>query len=484
MIPPLTLRLRMILVFCVILGVFLAGTYAVVYSSLVRTLRQSLDERLLDLSKPILTQLAAHPSPPHITGLEIPGQLIAVLAEDGVIIEQSQTFRDSHLSVGQLSPGAEPSFRSLQSDAGNFRAALIPIKNSHEPRWLLVAESTAQDRVELDFRERAFGLWTVSLLLTTLIAVWYVGRSLRPIVDLNHHAALLIARASRASHEDLDISLPIVNPYDELGILARNFNVLFARLSAVVRQLRQFVSDAAHELRTPLSVVRGETQFLLSQRRSPQEYELILKTIDSELTVMVRMVEGLFTLSMADAGQLQLQNELLQLDEVVEEACGIAMPGARRKSIRIEQTPWMEIKFSGDQALLRQVFLILLENAIKYSPPNTTVRIGLTVIDGCPYVTVQDEGPGIPPEHLSHIFERFYRAAPQSSDEARSGGLGLAIAQAIMRAHGGEIHCRSQLGGGSVFTLVFPSSRERQPRGALEVSSADTNAQQTVNPVP
>jgi len=483
MIPPLTLRLRMILLFCVVIGVFLAGTYAVVYSSLVRALRQSFDARLLDLSKPILAQAAAYPSVPHISELNIPGQLMAVLADDGTVIEQSQTFRDSHLSVGRIR-GTEPSFRSLQSDRGNFRAALIPITNSREPRWLLIAESTAQDRVETDFGERAFGLWTVSLLLTTLIAVWYVGRSLRPIVDLNHHAALLIARASRASHEDLDLSLPTANPYDELGVLSRNFNVLFARVSAVVRQLRQFVSDAAHELRTPLSVVRGETQFLLSQRRSPQEYELILRTIDSELTVMVRMIEGLFTLSMADAGQLQLQNELLQLDEVAEEACGVAMPGARRKGIRIEQIPWMEVQFSGDQALLRQVFLILLENAIKYSPPNTMVRIGLTVVDGIPHATVQDEGPGIPPEHLSHVFERFYRAAPQSSDEARSGGLGLAIAQAIMRAHGGEIECRSEVGGGSVFTLVFPSKRECQPTGALQATSAETIAQQKLNPVP
>jgi signal transduction histidine kinase len=483
MIPPLTLRLRMILLFCVVIGVFLAGTYAVVYSSLVRSLRQSFDEHLLDLSKSILAGAAAHSSVPQVSELNIPGQLVAVVGEDGSVTEQSQAFRDSHLRVGRITPTVEPSLRSLQSDQGNFRAALIPITNSQEPRWLLVAESTAQDRVTSDFRERAFGLWTVSLLLTTLIAVWYVGRSLRPIVDLNLHAALVIARASRASREDMDLSLPIANPYDELGILARNFNVLFARLSAVVRQLRQFVSDAAHELRTPLSVVRGETQFLLSQRRSPQEYELILRTIDSELTVMVRMIEGLFTLSMADAGQLQLQSELLQLDEVAEEACGIAMPGARRKNIRIEQAPWMQVQFSGDQALLRQVFLILLENAVKYSPSNTTVRIGLAIVDGSPNATVQDEGPGIPPEHLSHIFERFYRAAPQSSDEARSGGLGLAIAQAIMRAHGGEIHCRSDLGGGSVFTLVFPSRREAQTTGSLPATKTDTIAQQSASPV-
>jgi signal transduction histidine kinase len=263
-------------------------------------------------------------------------------------------------------------------------------------------------------------------------------------------------------------SLPVTNPNDEVGQLASTFNLLFERMDAVVRQLRQFVSDASHELRTPLSVLRGETHYLIEQERSPQECRGTLKIIEGELAALTRIVEGLFTLSMADAGQLRLSVEPLNLDEVLEEACGMAAPVARRKEIMIDRLVWSEISFIGDQVLLRQLFLILLENAIKYSPRNTVIRVGIQILDGQPCVTVQDEGIGVRTEHLPHIFERFYRAAPDPNEESRSGGLGLAIALAVMRAHQGTIECKSKVGEGSTFTLKFPYGTTVSPAGAVD----------------
>jgi heavy metal sensor kinase len=452
----------------VVMAVFLAGTYDVVYTSFALQVRTALDERLLDVARPILAELTSTPGL-HLSTLEIPRQLVQWIGPDGALVERSRSFQDIDLDLQPLPSGSDPEFRTFQTAAGEMRAAMIPVQVVGQPHWLVIAESTDKaSRAESDFREQAFGLWTVSLLLTTLIAAWYVGRSLSPIVDLSRHATTLIARLSSSPHQDFEASLPIVNPNDELGILAANFNALFDRLAAVVRQLRQFVSDAAHELRTPLSVVRGETQFLLSQPRSAEEYQTTLRTIDGELTVMVRMIEGLFTLSMADAGQLQLGKEDLYLNEVIEEACGLAAPVARKKGLRVEFAQSPELRFSGDQVLLRQLFLILLENAIKYSPPDTTIGIRLTIVGGHPVVAVQDEGSGISSEDLPHIFERFYRAAPQSSDETRSGGLGLAIADAIMRAHGGTIHCQSELGKGSTFFLSFAAENRLLEAGKIQ----------------
>lgn len=456
--PSLTLRLRMILLFCVVIGVFLAGTYELVYASFVRAIRADLDERLLDAARPVIAQVVARPNDLHISGLMISGQVLQVLGPGGKILERSSVPEELNLDVRTL-PGERPAFYTVSSGAGKMRAAVIPFRTNNDLEWLVIAESTGRlDQVEASFRENAFGLWTVSILLTTLIATWYVSRSLAPIVDLNRHAALLTLKVSEASHHDVDASLPIVNPNDELGTLAKNFNVLFARLGAVVRQLRQFVSDAAHEMRTPLSVVRGETQYLLSQSRSVEEYQSTLRTIDGELTVMIRIIEGLFTLSMADAGQLKLETALIYLDEVFEEACGIAVPSARRKGIKIQRMGWEQIKTHGDQALIRQLFMILIENAIKYSPSNTTIRVGLRWVHDHPEAWVEDEGVGIAAEHLPYIFKRFYRAAAQSSEETRSGGLGLAIAEAIMTTHGGKILCESELGRGSKFTLVFAAA--------------------------
>jgi signal transduction histidine kinase len=458
-----TLRLRMILLFCIVIGVFLAGTYIVVYNSFVHEVRLALDDRLLDAARPVIAELIAHPAPPHFDDLEVDGQILQLLGRDAKVLEKSRESAELKISPESLHESARPFFQTVASEQGNLRTAIVPIVVAGERRWFVIAESTAKvDQIETIFRTKAFGLWTVSLLLTTLIAVWYVGRSLSPIVELSRHAALLTVKASRSTHDDLDVSLPIVNPNDELGILAANFNVLFVRLSAVVGQLRQFVSDAAHELRTPLAVVLGETQLLISQPRSGEEYRAALVTITGELSTMAQIIEGLFTLSMADAGQLRLQNERLFLDEVIQEACGIAKTAAKRKKIEITPSELPEIEYLGDQALVRQLFLILLDNAIKYSTPNTTIRVALGFAKGQPTAIVRDEGIGILPEDLPHIFERFYRAAPQPSDEARSGGLGLAIAQAIIHAHGGTISCKSERNKGSAFTITFAPLEERR----------------------
>jgi signal transduction histidine kinase len=225
-----------------------------------------------------------------------------------------------------------------------------------------------------------------------------------------------------------------------------------------VQQLQLFVSDAAHEIRTPLAILRGETQLLLAQPRGVLEYQQTLTALDGELATMGRIVEGLFTLSMADSGQLKIVGDKVYLHEILDEACGIVAPLAREKQITIETSDWKEQPLVGDQTMLRQLFLILIENAIKYSAPQTTIQVNLDIVQDQPTVTIQDQGMGIAPDDLPHVFKRFYRAAPQTSGESRSGGLGLAIAEAIITAHHGTICCQSTVGVGSIFTVSFTAA--------------------------
>jgi signal transduction histidine kinase len=240
-----------------------------------------------------------------------------------------------------------------------------------------------------------------------------------------------------------------------LTALVFNFysNQLLGKVEAVVAQLRQFVSDASHEIRTPLAVLQGETELLLTQPRSTAEYEKATRIIESELKKLSRMVDALFTLSMADAGQLRIASEPLYLEEVLEESCGLAAPLAKSKQIRIERDLQHDVLYNGDPTFLRQLFLIFIDNAIKYSPSGTRVRVTLAKKDDV-CVSFQDQGIGIAKQDMPRIFERFYRAAPSS--ETQSGGLGLAIARAIVHAHRGSIECDSQLGLGSVFTVRLP----------------------------
>jgi len=293
-------------------------------------------------------------------------------------------------------------------------------------------------------------------LLTAVISAWYVGRSLRPISDLTQHAAQMTERLADPMRKAVWEPLPVSNPRDELGRLSETFNRLFARVDSALGQLRQFVSDASHELRTPLSVLQGETEFLLSQRREASEYEKTLRVLDDELKRLIRIVEGLFTLSMADAGQLRLARDPLYLNEVLEETCVLARNLAQPKNIVIERDLRQDVACVGDEAFLRELFLIFLDNAIKYSPPDSRVQVALEATDGIVRVKFKDHGVGIPSEHVPHIFERFYRGFRTGTSETRSGGLGLAIAQAIVGAQRGSIECETAPGAGSTFTVTLP----------------------------
>lgn len=456
MLPPLNFRLRMMLLFCFVIGALMATTCATVYSIFVKTIRAELDRDLLEAARPMMADLSLDPQANYLSDLNPQDKMLLVFDQSGQLLNRSRNVDSSIAGMGPFPVSRSLLLRDVQGPRGSMRAALIPFESNHRPLWFVIAEPTAEiEYSEWRFRDTLFGIWVLSLLLTAVIAAWYVGSSLRPITDLTRRAAALTETIADPEQTGPLDSLPVINPNDEVGQLANTFNVLFNRVNAVVRQLRQFVSDASHELRTPLSVLRGETQYLIERERSPQEYQNTLRIIEGELAALTRIVEGLFTLSLADAGQLHLSVEPLYLDEVLEEACGIAAPVARRKDIQIHRLGWDEVPFVGDQALLRQLFLILLENAIKYSSPSTVVRVGIEVAEGRPCVIVRDQGIGIAAQHLPHIFERFYRAAPDANEESRSGGLGLAIAQAIIHAHHGTIDCTSTVGEGSSFTVRF-----------------------------
>jgi two-component system, OmpR family, sensor kinase len=466
MLPPLNFRLRMMLLFCFVTGALMAATCATVYSIFVKTIRAELDQDLVHAARPMIADLSAGRRKDDLSELNLQERMLLVFDQEGNLLNNSRNVDSGIVArIGKLPASSSLVFRSLEVPQGRMRAALIPFESNRRRLWFVIAQLTNEiEYSEWRLRDTLVGIWVLSLLLTAVIAAWYVGSALRPITDLTRRAAALTESVTGSMETGQLESLPVSNPDDEVGRLASTFNVLFNRVDAVVRQLRQFVSDASHELRTPLSVLRGETHYLIEQERSPQEYQTTLRIIEGELVALTRIVEGLFTLSMADAGQLRLSVEPLYLDEVLEEACGIAAPGARRKNITIERLVWNEAHFVGDQALLRQLFLILLENAVKYSAPDTVIRVGMEILDRRPCVTVRDEGIGIAPEHLPHIFDRFYRAAPDPNEESRSGGLGLAIAQAIIHAHHGLIECASKPGNGSVFTLWFPE--ESTPQSA------------------
>lgn len=451
-----TLRFRMMVLFCTIVSVMLVASYLAFWGLLAHEIPSQLNHQLQETGRLLIADVAAEPEAHDIERLDIPGEFFELLDADAHVLQRSRNL-PGPINLKSIDPTATHSIFQVGDIEGeqSVRVAIIPFEQANQKRFLAVAIPTfGTNRVLDTFGRIVLILFPISLLLTAGISMIYVGRSLAPITALTQHAASMARRVTQS--QGFWEPLPVTTPHDELGRLAETFNDLFRGVDSAVRQLRQFVTDASHELRTPIAVLHGETELLLSKPRTAEEYQKTLAIFDDELKKLTRMVEGLFTLSIADAGQLHLESEPLYINEVLEEACALVSSRARRKGIAILRQLDQEFPYTGDEAFLHQLFLIFLDNAIKYSPEKSVIHVTLEQADGTIRACFQDHGIGISAEHLPFIFERFYRAAPSTAGDSHSGGLGLAIAQAIVRAQGGTIECASEVGIGSRFTVVLP----------------------------
>ncbi|MES2306669.1 MAG: ATP-binding protein [Gemmatimonadota bacterium] len=231
-----------------------------------------------------------------------------------------------------------------------------------------------------------------------------------------------------------------------------------------LEQMRRFMADAAHELRTPLSVLRSRAEIALQQPRDGPSYVAALEGIDAESQRLSRIVDDLLTLARAESEQRPIERSRLFLDDVVVDAVEAARAVAERKGVTLSLAEFEEAPVDGDPHLLRQLVMILLDNAVKFTPTGGAVRVKIGIDAGAPQLTVIDTGPGIPADQLPHVFERFYRGDPARARQSGSGsGLGLSIARWIADAHGGTLTLHSGAGGGTTATARFP-------RGTLPVA--------------
>lgn len=467
-----SLRVRMMLMFCGVVGVLLTGSSLGIYVVLSHQVRMQLDRQVVGAAGPVLRDLIAEPNGKDVDQLNVPEEYFEVLDPTRRVLQHSQNLADRPLNLDGVDLDAsKTSFKTIEDGSrGRLRLCLIPFQRGNETFFLVVATVSRNVEQELQrFRRVIIVSLPLGLLLTGIVSAWYVGRSLRPIAALTQYAAHM---AEIVAHPDLGKAwkpLVVSHPHDELGRLADTFNRLFGTVESALCQLRQFVSDASHELRTPLSILLGETELLLSKPGMCEEDQKTLRIFEDQIKTLSHIVEGLFTLAMADAGQLRLTSEPLYLNEVLEETCQQAESIAVAKDIAITRNLNQEVPYFGDEAFLRELFLIFLENAVKYSESETSIRVSLEMADGAVWITFTDQGVGIANEHLSRIFERFYRVAQHDAPEARSGGLGLAIAQAIVSAQGGSIRCESVVGYGSVFTVTLPAESSKDSLADLEL---------------
>jgi heavy metal sensor kinase len=275
---------------------------------------------------------------------------------------------------------------------------------------------------------------------------WIVSRSLRPVVAIS-------AAAAKISAGDLSQRINVAEAESELGQLAAVLNSTFARLEAAFAQQQQFTSDAAHELRTPVSVMLTQAQTALNRERTAPEYRETVEACQRAAQRMRRLIESLLALARLDAGQEPMKRLNFDLSKTACDSVELIRPLADERGVKILcDLPPLEC--TGDSERLAQVVINLLTNAIQYNRPHGEVRVRLESQNNMAVLTVSDTGAGIAAEDLPRVFERFYRA-----DKSRStggNGLGLAISKAVVEAHGGTIEVSSAENTGTTFTVRLP----------------------------
>ncbi len=321
-------------------------------------------------------------------------------------------------------------------------------------RDLVVRVALSEERQRHEWRELLVGLLfglPVAIAIAGLGGHWLARRVLGPLDRMAKHAERLTA-------ENLGERLPVENPDDELGHLARVFNLSLARIEESFAQLRRFTADASHELRTPLTAIRTVGEVALQDPRNPDHYREAIGSMLEEVDRLSRLVGSLLVLSRADAGPA-LRRQELRLVELVKDSASLLEVLADEKGQRIEVHGDPGVTAEVDGLILRQALINLIDNAIKYSPRDSLIRIDVQRDETrAAAIAVSDQGPGIPPADRSRVFERFYRIDEARAREDGGAGLGLSIALWAVQAHGGRIDVQSQEGAGSTFRIVLPET--------------------------
>jgi two-component system, OmpR family, sensor kinase len=397
--------------------------------------------------------------------LATPEQSLLIFDSSGRLLAENHPKDDFRMRLPELSsiPEEKASLYTVTELSGGdgaadyrFAARRVTIPPKNVTYVLLASQSldAVEDELAL-LRKPLLFAGSVALLLAGLGGWLLARKSLAPVVAM-------AGSARRIGAENLGQQLPVANPRDELGKLGATFNELLARLHTSFELQRRFMADASHELRTPLSIMRTTASVTLRKRsRKEDEYREAIQMMDEQSRRLSRIVKDMFILSRADAGHYPLNKSSFYLNDLLEEIARAGGLLAEHKSVTIEITNSTEAGFHGDEDLLRQMIMNLVDNAIKYTPAGGVVQLGLTPESDNYTISVSDTGPGIPLEAQARVFDRFYRAtiARLHSEEVVSDGtgLGLAIAKWIAQAHDGNLELARTDQQGTTFIVKLPA---------------------------
>ena len=458
----------LILLLCVL-------AYFVVARALYQTADRSMTTKGYLLSKVISThgdrqgpwdadRLKAVIKDIRATGLERgfveQGMYVQILDRSGRILYRSPNLVDRVMPFDSTSLAAlsfneasvlDASLNISSPTVHDLRILTLPFRK-HSPHMLFVQIGYYTEEIEWTLRgvRDSFLLFAPAGLLVACFAGWAMTkRRLRPI-------GRIAEAVQKIGAGDLSQHIEASPGRDEIGRLVEGFNEMTCRLNTTFDGLRRFTEDAAHELRTPLSIMKGEAEVVLKKAREPEEYQGVLRSIVEEIDFITKVMEGLWILSMGECGGIVLEPQPINLGGLMRRVYEEAKLLAQAKGLSIILGETVEITVRGDERWVRQLLLNVIDNAIKYTPSGGRVTLFMETTQGSARLLVEDTGIGIPEESIPHIFDRFYQVDKVKARAIGGCGLGLSICKWIADAHGGMIEVSSPVGHGTTFSIQLP----------------------------
>jgi heavy metal sensor kinase len=478
-----SLRFKLTLWYVLILGILLISFSSFLYFTLSKSLHRDVDNKLRSLAELIALESASPLSKFGFGSIDQAletsmnlrpiGKFIQVLDESGNIGRKSENLKNVELPISlNALKNASKGLVTFETNhsIGNtpLRIITFPVtENNHVTKIVQIASS-------LEGVEDALNTLFIILIVTVPLALMVASlggqflahKALKPVDNITQ-----TARVITSQNLNQRITPPKVK--DEISRLIETFNEMISRLDQSFRQIKQFSSDASHELKTPLTILKGEVEVTLRKERTPQEYQQTLKSNLEEINRMSQIVEDLLLLSRADTGEVRLNIEDINLAEILNEVVTQMDRLAQSKGLYLSTSNHhQDIHIFGDALRIRELFINLIENGIKYTEEGGSIHITLQKENSPPVrsqsdweggekngfvkVIISDTGIGIAKEDQERIFSRFFRVDKARSRERGGSGLGLSICKWIVEAHQGEIVVESELGKGSSFIVKLP----------------------------
>jgi len=466
-----SIKTRIIVFYMAVLFVTLPALGVLLYATLDKIVYNAIDSGLLSKAKALATLIYEdkdetefnfsddimweYNSPKARTFFQI-------RRPDGSIIEKSESLGNAELLFHPGDEGTTYKTISLKGSPARLINFYIHNKVENPPAKAGGSKRQGMDLLlqcaqDINLQTAMLRNYEIALFLSifTVMAVSAAGgfviarRALEPVEEMSK-------TVDKISEANLSERIDLENTPKELRVLASSFNTTFDRLTEAFKRQKQFTADASHELRTPLSVILSQSEITLRRERSGPEYKKALAAVMDAAQIMSAMVSKLLFLARLSTEKITLDKEPVALDKIIAEAAGLLAPVTSQNNTRINIAPLSgHLLAAGDKTALLQLYINIIDNAIKYGGTERVVDISVKREDGFIVSEIKDHGIGMHSEELSKIFDRFYRVAKSRSRGSGSIGLGMSICQAIVRQHKGKIEIKSEVGTGTIVSIYL-----------------------------